>query len=267
METNARMLSSIHGLPAFQDNYIWAVQHGDAVAIIDPGDAQPVVRALEARGWKLAAILLTHHHRDHVGGVEALLAHSAVPVYGPANEKLPHCDIRLREGDRVQLPEVALDMEVFDVPGHTAGHIAYFGRAAGQHPVLFCGDTLFASGCGRLFEGTAEQMYDSLGKLSALPDETRVYCAHEYTLSNLRWAQAVEPDNPYIASWTEEAVALRDAGKATVPTRMGHERKVNPFLRATEPAVIEAVARYVGRPVGAGVDAFGALRSWKDNFR
>ena len=174
METNARILSSIHGLPAFQDNYIWAVQHGDAVAIIDPGDAQPVVRALEARGWKLAAILLTHHHRDHVGGVEALLAHSAVPVYGPANEKLPHCDIRLREGDRVQLPEVALDMEVFDVPGHTAGHIAYFGRAAGQHPVLFCGDTLFASGCGRLFEGTAEQMYDSLGKLSALPDETRV---------------------------------------------------------------------------------------------
>jgi len=199
--------------------------------------------------------------------VETLVQRTGARVYGPAGEQLPRCDVLLREGDRVQLPELDLDLQVFDVPGHTAGHIAYYGRAAGEEPVLFCGDTLFASGCGRLFEGSAAQMYDSLGKLLTLPDDTRVYCAHEYTLSNLRWARAVEPDNPDLARWAAEAAALREAKKRTVPTRLGHERKVNPFLRATEPAVAEAAARHAGQPLPSGLEVFSTLRSWKDNFR
>src|SRR5690606_10463338 len=158
-------------------------------------DAAPVMAALQQQRVQLRAILLTHHHKDHVGGVLELVERTGTTVFGPASEKLPHCDRRLSQGDRVTLPELALDPEVLDVPGHTAGHIAYAGRAGGVEPLVFCGDTLFASGCGRLFEGTPRQMHESLAKLAALPDETRVYCAHEYTLSNLAWARAVEPDN------------------------------------------------------------------------
>lgn len=267
MDIDYTTSAGIHGIPAFSDNYLWAIRQGDQVAVVDPGDAAPVLAFLREHRLTLRAILITHHHRDHVGGVEALCGSGAVTVYGPAGETLPRCDVRLREGDRVTLPELDLDLQVLDVPGHTAGHIAYHGRAAGVAPVLFCGDTVFASGCGRLFEGTAAQMHQSLSKIMALPGQTRVYCAHEYTLSNLRWACAVEPNNATLSAWQRQAVALRERGEATVPTRLEHELSVNPFLRSSEPSVVAAVSQHVGRPVQPGVETFGALRAWKDDFR
>lgn len=259
--------TGVFGLRAFDDNYIWMVRRGDAVAVVDPGDAAPVLQSLQAQGLRLAAILLTHHHGDHVGGVLRLLEHARVPVYGPAGESLPHCDVLLREGDRVSLPELDVDLAVFDVPGHTAGHIAYHGRAALAEPVLFCGDTLFASGCGRLFEGTPAQMFASLAKLMALPGETRVYCAHEYTAANVRFACAVEPDNAELAVWRDTVARLRAEGEPTVPTTLAHELAVNPFLRTAQAAVQAAVSNQVGRPLRGEVDVFGALRAWKDEFR
>ncbi|MCK9509533.1 MAG: hydroxyacylglutathione hydrolase, partial [Pigmentiphaga sp.] len=181
--TNKDGTSHIIGLPAFDDNYIWLIRNQTLCAVVDPGDAAPVLKALQQHRLQLRAIFLTHHHRDHTGGVLELVEQTGATVFGPQNEKLPHCDRRLLEHDRVMLPELDLDLEVLDVPGHTAGHIAYFGQAAGKAPVLFCGDTLFSGGSGRLFEGTPEQMVHSLEKIQALPDTTLVYCAHEYTLS------------------------------------------------------------------------------------
>ncbi|MBU4609817.1 hydroxyacylglutathione hydrolase [Achromobacter sp. GG226] len=259
--------AGVFGLRAFDDNYIWVVRRGDDVAVVDPGDATPVLEALEMHGLRMVAILLTHHHGDHVGGVMRLLEHAAVPVYGPATERLPHCDFPLREGDRVQFRELDLDLAVLDVPGHTAGHIAYHGRAALAEPVLFCGDTLFASGCGRLFEGTPAQMYASLAKLMALPGETRVYCAHEYTAANVRFACAVEPANADLATWRDTVALLRAEGEPTVPTTLTHELAVNPFLRTAQAAVQAAVSNQAGRPLRGEVDVFGALRAWKDEFR
>lgn len=267
MDIDYTTSAGIHGIPAFNDNYIWAVSLGEHCAVVDPGDAAPVLQWLRAQGLRLSAILLTHHHRDHVGGVAELVQLGDVTVYGPAQEKLPHCDVRLREGDSVHLPALGLALRVLDVPGHTAGHIAYAGQVAGQGPVLFCGDTLFASGCGRLFEGTAEQMHQSLAKIMALPGQSRVYCAHEYTLSNLRWACAVEPNNATLSAWQQQAVALRERGEPTVPTRLEHELAVNPFLRSAQPEVVSAVCQHVGRLVQPGVETFGALRAWKDDFR
>lgn len=258
----------VSGVGAFQDNYIWLIRHGAHVAVVDPGDAAPVLQVLRGQGLQLDAILLTHHHGDHVGGVQALREHAPdVVVYGPAGETLPHCDVALAEGDRVALPALALEVSVLDVPGHTAGHIAYHGRAAGIAPVLFCGDTLFATGCGRLFEGTPAQMYTSLAKLMALPADTRVYCAHEYTSSNVRWALAVEPGNAELQAWSDTVRQLRDANEPTVPTRLAQELAVNPFLRTAEPAVVAAAANHAGRPLEGAIDVFGALRAWKDGFR
>ncbi len=259
--------AGIHGIRAFQDNYIWAIRQGRKLALVDPGEAAPVLDVIRRQQLELTTILLTHHHRDHVGGVMALRELGPVKVYGPASENLPHCDVRLQEGDRVELPDLGLSLGVLDVPGHTAGHIAYHGRAADQAPVLFCGDTLFASGCGRLFEGTAAQMHRSLAKLMALPGQSRVYCAHEYTLANLRWACAVEPNNAALSAWHDQAAVLRERGDSTVPTRLDHELAVNPFLRSAEPDVVAAASQHVGRPVAPGVETFGALRTWKDDFR
>jgi len=258
--------AGIHSVSAFQDNYIWLIRQGSKVAVVDPGDAGPVLDALASRGLQLVAILLTHHHHDHVGGVNALLQHRRVPVYGPADETLPHRDVAVREGDSVEVPELDLVLSVLDVPGHTAGHIAYHGRFSGT-PVLFCGDTLFATGCGRLFEGTPAQMYASLRKLAALPADTRVYCAHEYTLSNIRWALAVDPQNPELADWSRKATSLREAGRPTVPTFLSQELAVNPFLRTDHPDVIAAVCKHAGHSLEEEVAVFGALRAWKDDFR
>jgi hydroxyacylglutathione hydrolase len=262
-ERNAAVLP----LPAFSDNYIWAIVHGDQAAVVDPGDAGPVLQFLEQQGLRLRAILLTHHHADHVGGVSELSRIGGITVYGPAHERLPRCDVPLTEGDRVTLPELDLDLTVLDVPGHTAGHIAYAGRAAGVEPVLFCGDTLFAGGCGRLFEGTPTQMLDSLEKFSVLPPDTKVFCAHEYTLANLRWALAVEPANRTLQQWYQRAQQLRAAGIPTLPSTIGQERATNPFLRTQQPDVARAAASWAGRGQDTPVEVFASLREWKNDFK
>ena len=254
----------VTAIPAFADNYLWLIHDQKHAVVVDPGDAAPVEAALASLNLKLDAILLTHHHGDHAGGVSALLAQRQVPVYGPAREKIAGLSHPLTEGDTVVLPSLGLTLSVLDVPGHTAGHIAY---VTVEQRWLFCGDTLFAGGCGRLFEGTAAQMVASLAKLAALPDDTKVYCAHEYTVSNLRFAVAAEPDNPEVASRLEQAQQARERGEFTVPSSVGAEKKTNPFLRYREPGVLHTLQQ-AGRLQGNDpVDAFAALREWKNGFR
>ncbi|MGE8610908.1 MAG: hydroxyacylglutathione hydrolase [Achromobacter veterisilvae] len=262
-ERNAAVLP----LPAFTDNYIWAIVRDGQAAVVDPGEAGPVLRLLEQQGLRLRAILLTHHHGDHVGGVSELSRIEGITVYGPARERLPRCDVPLTQGDRVTIPELDLDLSVLDVPGHTAGHIAYTGRAAGLEPVLFCGDTLFAGGCGRLFEGTPAQMYDSLEKFSVLPPDTQVFCAHEYTLANLRWASAVEPANRNLQQWHQRARQLRAEGLPTLPSTIGQERATNPFLRTQQIEVVRAAERRAGHSHATPVEVFASLREWKNEFK
>lgn len=251
-------------LPAFADNYIWLLHDGAQAVVVDPGDAQPVLDALDTLHLQLRGILVTHHHPDHVGGVDALRARLDGPVWGPARERIPTPFEPQHDGDRIDV--LGLDFEVFDVPGHTAGHVAYVQRGAPTAPLLFCGDTLFSAGCGRLFEGTPAQMAQSLSRLAALPPDAQVCCTHEYTLSNLRFAAAVEPANADVAAHQASCEALRAAGKPTLPSSVALERSINPFLRCTEPAVI-AAARARGAPSTDPVDVLAALRLWKNEFR
>lgn len=254
----------VTAIRAFADNYIWLIHSPHAarqVLVVDPGAAAPVLRVLDAEQLQLAGILLTHHHPDHVGGVMELAERHPTPIFGPATERLPGQPQPLREGDRVQLDALGLSFEVLDVPGHTAGHIAYVG-----HGALFCGDTLFSAGCGRLFEGTAEQMSASLAKLAALPPQTLVYCAHEYTVSNLRFALAVEPHNQEAAAYLDECLARRARDEATVPSTMRRERNVNPFLRCDLETVKQAAAAHTGRGLNQ-LEVFAAIRKWKDGFK
>lgn len=259
--------SQLVPLPALSDNYIWMLRQGNHAMVVDPGEAEVVERYLERHGLELKAILLTHHHADHVAGAAALRTLSGAPVYGPARERLPVCDHRLSEGDTVQLRDFGLTLEVLDVPGHTAGHIAYHGRSGDGDPLLFCGDTLFAAGCGRLFEGTPEMMLESLDKLAALPGNTLVCCGHEYTLSNLRWALHVEPDNPVLRERRDTARQLRDQGRPTLPSTLELERASNPFLRARVPAVAQSAAGHASQPLSSEVEVFAVLREWKNNFK
>jgi len=255
-------------VPAFEDNYIWLVSDGRHAVAVDPGEAAPVQAYLAKRGWRLSAILLTHHHRDHVGGVADLLKGQDIPVYGPAGESIEHLTYRLSHGDRVSIAEPALEFNVLDVPGHTSGHIAYFQAADPRGtPHVFCGDTLFACGCGRLFEGTPAQMLDSLDSLAALPGATEVHCAHEYTLSNIRFALAWEPGNAELQAWRDEAAARRARNVPTLPTTIAHERAVNPFLRAGEPAVQATLADELHEAVSDRLTAFTLMREWKNRFR
>jgi hydroxyacylglutathione hydrolase len=255
----------VTALRAFTDNYIWVIHSPldpQQVVVVDPGDAQPVQAALRERNWSLAGILVTHHHADHIGGITELVDAYSPTIFGPATERIPGRPQCLREGDRASFPFIGLSFSVLDVPGHTAGHIAYVG-----HGALFCGDTLFSGGCGRLFEGTPEQMAASLDKLAALDDATLVYCTHEYTLSNLRFALAVEPDNSELKSYFERSRAKRDADQITLPSNIELERKVNPFLRCSADTVRRAAERHAGRALDSDVAVFAAVRGWKDGFK
>jgi len=275
MDSSTRPLT-VTPVPAFTDNYLWLISHeGDAV-VVDPGDAAPIEAALAARGLALRAILLTHHHADHVGGVAALIdgrPDESLPVYGPRREDIAGVTHAVDGGDCFDLDAVApglgLRFDVLDVPGHTSGHIAYVARSAdaADPPLLFCGDTLFAAGCGRLFEGTASQMHASLTRLAALPSATRVYCAHEYTLANLRFAHAVEPDNDALNTRLAEATATRERGEPTLPSTIALERATNPFLRADQSTVRQAAEHFRSGASASPVATFAALRSWKDDYR
>ncbi|MFI5446187.1 hydroxyacylglutathione hydrolase [Polaromonas sp. UC242_47] len=278
-------------IPAFNDNYLWLLHDGRRALVVDPGDAQPVLCVLEANGLKLESILVTHHHADHTGGVDALREATGAKVVGPARESIPQPFQRLQDGDSVRALD--LDFQVIDVPGHTAGHIAYYlaptlsasrdalppegahpawggqapdGLALDGQPLLFCGDTLFSGGCGRLFEGTPAQMLASLDRLAALPGNTRVCCTHEYTLSNLRFALAVEPDNIELIGYHARCASLRDRGQPTLPTTVAQELLINPFLR-TRQATVMAAAQHFDPAAHDDNTVFAAIRQWKNQFK
>ena len=255
------MLIEVTPLRAFRDNYIWCLGRGVHVAVVDPGDAAPVKEFLGRSAATLSAILVTHHHDDHTGGVEALAAEYNVPVFGPALESIPSRTHALRDGDHVVIPGLDAAFDILDVPGHTAGHIAYVGNG-----MLFCGDTLFSAGCGRLFEGTPAQMLASLDKLAALPPETLVFCTHEYTASNLRFAESADPANDAVRRRRDEAATAVAAGEPSLPSTIGAERTFNPFLRVDDPQVAEAASRHAGRHLTDRLAVFTALRTWKNVF-
>ena len=252
---------TIAPIRAFKDNYIWCLRRGRSAVVVDPGDAIPVLDYLDAEGLQLEAILATHHHADHVGGNVGLLAKYNVPVFGPKRENIPGISRELEQDDEFHVPGLGMHMRVLDIPGHTAGHIAYFGEG-----VVFSGDTLFSCGCGRLFEGTPAQMHASLSKLAALPGETLVFCGHEYTLSNLRFARAADPANPAIGARELAVHAALDRGLPSLPSSLNDELAANPFLRSGEPALIESASRFAGRTLTDRVQVFAALRQWKDTF-
>lgn len=250
---------SIVPIPAFRDNYIWLVRNNQYAAAIDPGDAAPVLRYLANEKLALVAILNTHHHSDHVDGNLELQEHYSCPIYGPKKEDIPGMTSPLSETGAVALPELGLSLGILDIPGHTAGHIAYHG-----HGMLFCGDTLFGCGCGRVFEGTMSEMFASLNKLASLPKDTRVYCAHEYTLNNIRFALNVEPGNEDLLTRKADASKLAGLGLPTLPSTIGLEKRTNPFLRCD----ISNVASMAGKHAAnkSPLDVFTALRMWRNAF-
>ena len=255
------MITHPVALPAFQDNYLWCLVHENQALVVDPGDASIVEKWLEDRQLELACLLVTHHHADHVGGLSALVERHQPVVYGP-NEDIAGIEHILLGGETLTLEGFGR-IDVMAIPGHTRAHIAYYLQ---ESDLLFCGDTLFSAGCGRLFEGTAAQMYRSLQSLAALPDETRLCCTHEYTEANLRFAAVVEPGNACRQKRSDEVACLRAAGKPSLPVLLGRERLYNPFLRCTVPAVMQQVSLEAGQTLSAGLATFTALRAWKDRF-
>lgn len=253
----------IEAIPTLQDNYVWAVHNGHSAILVDPGEAGPILSWLRDRGMTVKAILVTHHHYDHVGGIAELLDHISIPVYGPARGVVKTTPVS--EGEILKFTDMALNFKVIETPGHTLDHVCYLAQDR-QNPQfhLFCGDTLFSCGCGRLFEGTPAEMYTSLTRLAQLPENTQIYCAHEYTLANIAFALEVEPGNPALIARHVEALALRKQGKATLPVSMGSERATNPFLRCDLPALVEAATQHVKTSLNAGVETFAAIRAWKD---
>jgi hydroxyacylglutathione hydrolase len=255
------METEIFSLPAFEDNYIWCLRRGDDIAIVDPGDAQPVLDHLTKTALRLRAILITHHHADHIGGIPALTDRFPVPVFGPAAEAIAGITHPVAGGSTIEVPTLGLEFEVLDVAGHTRGHVAYYRRGT-----LFCGDTLFGCGCGRLFEGTAAQLHSALSKIAALPAETLIYCAHEYTASGIRFATAIEPDNGAVAIRGTQVARRLSQGEPTVPFTLADELATNPFLRCREPSVVTAASRRLGHQPADPLEVFTTLRKWRDNF-
>jgi hydroxyacylglutathione hydrolase len=251
-------------IPAFDDNYLWLLHDGKRALVVDPGDAGPVQRALDEHALQLESILVTHHHADHTGGVDALREATGAQVWGPGTERIPGPYTHLKGGDTASA--LGLAFQVIDVPGHTAGHIAYYAPDVNGKPLLFCGDTLFSGGCGRLFEGTPAQMLASLDKLAALPGNTVVCCTHEYTLSNLRFAMAVEPGNTDLAAYQAKCIRLREQGQPTLPTSITQELLINPFLRTRQATIMQA-ARNFDASARDDVTVFAAIRQWKNQFK
>lgn len=251
---------NIQPIRAFKDNYIWMLSDSGHALVVDPGDASPVLESLDRSGMALSAILITHHHADHIGGIGRLRkAFPAVRVYAPEDRRIPDATDRVGEGGRVEFPEIDCSLSVIEVPGHTSTHIAYVSDEA-----LFCGDTLFAGGCGRVFDGTAEQLSHSLARIGTLPPRLRVYCAHEYTLANLGFAKWVEPESVAILERERRCEAMRERDEPTVPSGLDEELATNPFMRTDQPAVKAAAERYAGRSLASRAEVFAAIRQWKD---
>lgn len=256
---------TVYAIPALESNYFWLLQPSPdkpAVYILDPGDAQPVLHYLQHHQLQLAGVIITHHHWDHTGGINDLLAHFPVPVYGPDSPRIPQVTHQLSEGETLTLPDLRL--EVLAVPGHTLDHLAYVYQDT-QPPKLFCGDTLFAGGCGRMFEGQPDQMLASLNKLAALPETTEVYCSHEYTLANLQFAINVEPDNADLQARLQQTQQLREQHLMTLPSTIALERRTNPFLRCHLPAIRTAAESYAKAPLASDAAVFATIRRWKDH--
>lgn len=253
---------SVTPIPAFKDNYIWLLRQDTSpkVAVVDPGDASPVIELLEREGLTLGTILITHHHPDHTGGLPELIERYHPRVIGPDNPRIDGIDERLADGDECLV--MGRRFEVMAVPGHTLDHIAFF--AAGVPPLLFCGDTLFCGGCGRLFEGTAEQMHASLSRLSTLPGDTLVFAAHEYTLANLEFAKAADPANTLLDAFQRDCKRARELERPTLPSNMAREMQINPFLRSDQPSVQQAAAHQ--GETDTPLATFATLRAWKDAF-
>ncbi len=253
-------MDTIHAITALYDNYIWVAEGDGRALVVDPGEGAPVTAFLERHGLTPVGVLITHHHHDHVGGVEELLERFDIPVFGPAAERIASVNRPVTDGDTVEIEAIDARLAVLGVPGHTQGHVAYHG-----HGVVFSGDTLFAGGCGRLFEGTAAEMHRSLQRLAALPDETRICCGHEYTVKNLEFGLRVEPGNQALARRLETTRRLRDEGRPTVPSLLAEERATNPFLRTGVAEVARAAQAWAGRSLDHEEEVFAALRAWKDS--
>ncbi len=255
------MITVLH-TTALQDNYIWLICVADQTIIIDPGETAPVTKILEQNRLTPAAIFCTHHHQDHTAGAAELSRHYDIPVYGPVRDPIPAVTHQLYDGDSIQFGKMGLTFQTLDMPGHTLGQIAFYG-----HGLLFCGDTLFSAGCGRLREGTAEQLHASLSRLAALPEDTLVYCGHEYTQLNLRFALTVDPANAEVREYASKVDALRSDQQCTLPSTIGLERRINPFLRTRESVIAQAAQKFANRPLNSETEVFATLRRWKDHFR
>ena len=256
------MSVSVFPIKAFNDNYIWCLRNQTHCVVVDPGDAAPVLAYCQNNQLTLSAILITHHHWDHTGGIDELLAaFPGIPVFGPQNKEIKQISVRLSEGDDLELADLGLRFSVLEVPGHTLDHIAYYGDTG-----LFCGDTMFSAGCGRLFEGSPQQMFQSLAKLTALPENTAVYCTHEYTMANIAFAEAAEPNNQALIDYKHWAITQREQNTPTLPSNIQRELAVNPFLRCDSQELVANVSQNMGATLTSEQDTFAALRSWKDNF-